>query len=122
MAAHLTRRTASRVAGLIYGADLASACFGALLSSTLFIPILGIPHTCYAVAMLALAGLAPVLLSACEGVRNNGGSKRLTRTRSRTAVARLSLLPYNDRRTIHGVRPPRNIERPQRMAGDERSS
>jgi len=51
-----------------------------------------------------------------------GGSKRLIKTRSRTAVARLSQLPYNDRRTIHGVRPPRNFERPQRMAGDERSS
>lgn len=122
MAAHLTRGTASRVADLIYGADLTGVCFGALLSSTFFIPILGISHACCAVAMLALAGLALVLLLECEGVRNNGGSKRLTKTRSRTAVARLSLLPYNDRRTIHGVRPPRDIERPQRMAGDERSS
>ncbi|MCJ7621803.1 MAG: hypothetical protein MUP64_16490 [Anaerolineae bacterium] len=53
---------ASRVAGLIYGADLTGACFGALLSSVFLIPILGIPQTCYAVAMLALTGLVLLLL------------------------------------------------------------
>ncbi|MFQ6059316.1 MAG: hypothetical protein ACE5MB_10620 [Anaerolineae bacterium] len=48
----------SRVAGLIYGMDLVGACLGALLGSALFIPVLGIPQTCYAVAILSLAGLA----------------------------------------------------------------
>ena len=62
LAAFLTRGSASRVAGLIYGADLSGACFGAVLSSVFFIPLLGIPQTCYAVAMLAFAGLLLVLL------------------------------------------------------------
>ena len=62
LAAYLTKGAASRVAGLIYGADLTGACFGALLSSVFLIPILGIPQTCYAVAMLALTGLVLLLL------------------------------------------------------------
>ncbi|MGB3903962.1 MAG: hypothetical protein WBB22_03495 [Anaerolineae bacterium] len=44
LAVHLTRGSVSRVAGLIYGTDLVGACFGALMSSTLLIPILGIPQ------------------------------------------------------------------------------
>jgi hypothetical protein len=63
LAAHLTGGSTTRVAGLIYGADLAGASFGALLSSALLIPILGIPQTCYGVALLALAGLILLLLS-----------------------------------------------------------
>ena len=46
-----------RGAGLIYGADLVGACLGAFLSSALLIPVLGIPQTCYAVALLSLAGV-----------------------------------------------------------------
>jgi spermidine synthase len=61
LAVELTKGSVSRIAGLIYGTDLAGACFGALLSSTLLIPILGIPQTCVALALLAVAGL--VLLS-----------------------------------------------------------
>lgn len=66
LAAELTRRddsteTVGRVAGLIYGMDLVGACLGALLASALFIPVLGIPQTCYAVALLSLAGLALLL-------------------------------------------------------------
>jgi len=63
LAAYLTKGATSRVAGLIYGADLTGACFGAFLSSVLLIPILGIPQTCYAVAMLALTGLVLLLLA-----------------------------------------------------------
>lgn len=62
LALHLTRGSVSRVAGLIYGTDLVGGWFGALMSSTLLIPILGIPQTC-----LALAGLA--LLLAWKGLR-----------------------------------------------------
>lgn len=61
LAVELTKGSVSRIAGLIYGTDLAGACFGALLSSTLLIPILGIPQTCVALALLAVVGL--VLLS-----------------------------------------------------------
>ena len=65
LAAELTRASAlnsskgsvGRVAGLIYGADLVGACLGAFLSSALLIPVLGIPQTCYAVALLSLAGM-----------------------------------------------------------------
>jgi len=58
LAAELTRGSVGRVAGLIYGADLVGACLGAFLSSALLIPVLGIPQTCYAVALLSLAGVA----------------------------------------------------------------
>lgn len=61
LAVHLTKGSVSRVAGLIYGTDLVGACFGALISSTLLIPVLGIPQTCLAVAILALAGLVLLL-------------------------------------------------------------
>jgi len=54
LALHLTRGSVSRVAGLIYGTDLVGGWFGALMSSTLLIPILGIPQTCLALAGLAL--------------------------------------------------------------------
>jgi spermidine synthase len=57
LAAELTRGSVGRVAGLIYGADLVGACLGAFLSSALLIPVLGIPQTCYTVALLSLAGV-----------------------------------------------------------------
>jgi spermidine synthase len=47
--------------GILYSADLAGGCLGALLGAVLFIPILGIPQTCAAIATLALAGLIAVL-------------------------------------------------------------
>ncbi len=62
LAVQLTKGSVSRVAGLIYGTDLAGSCFGALLSSTLLIPILGIPQTCLALALLAIAGLVLLLM------------------------------------------------------------
>jgi spermidine synthase len=57
LAAELTKGSVGRVAGLIYGADLVGACLGAFLSSALLIPVLGIPQTCYTVALLSLAGV-----------------------------------------------------------------
>ena len=57
LAAELTKGSVGRVAGLIYGADLVGACLGAFLSSALLIPVLGIPQTCYVVALLSLAGV-----------------------------------------------------------------
>ncbi len=62
LAVQLTKGSVSRVAGLIYGTDLAGACFGALLSSTMLIPILGIPQTCLALALLAMVGLVLLLM------------------------------------------------------------
>jgi spermidine synthase len=52
----LTEGVTGRVVGLIYGADLVGGCLGAILVSGLFIPVLGIPQTCYAAALLTLAG------------------------------------------------------------------
>jgi spermidine synthase len=46
------------VAGLLYGADLLGACFGAILASVLLIPLLGIPQTCGIVGFLSLLGLS----------------------------------------------------------------
>jgi len=52
---------AGRLAGLLYGADLAGGCLGALLGAALFVPVLGIPQTCAAIALAALAGLIALL-------------------------------------------------------------
>jgi len=47
-----------RVAGVTYGVDLAGSCIGASLVSTFLVPIIGIPSTCYAIALLSLVVLA----------------------------------------------------------------
>ena len=52
-----TRGATGRVAGLLYGADLVGGCLGAVLASVFLVPILGIPQTCVAVAMVGIAGL-----------------------------------------------------------------
>jgi spermidine synthase len=46
-----------RVVGRLYGADLVGGCLGALLGAVLFVPVLGIPQTCAAIALVGLAGL-----------------------------------------------------------------
>jgi len=57
LAVALTRGSAGRVAGSLYGADLVGGCLGALLGAVLFIPVLGIPQTCVAIMLVGLAGL-----------------------------------------------------------------
>jgi len=52
-----TRGEIDRIAGLLYGADLLGGCLGAVLASVFLVPVLGIPQTCVAVAMVGLAGL-----------------------------------------------------------------
>ena len=52
---------AGRTAGLLYGADLAGGCLGALLGAALFVPVLGIPQTCATVMLAVLAGLMALL-------------------------------------------------------------
>jgi spermidine synthase len=49
--------SAGRGAGMLYGADLVGGCLGALLGAALLIPVFGIPQTCAAIALVALAGL-----------------------------------------------------------------
>jgi spermidine synthase len=48
---------AGRATGLLYGADLAGGCVGALLASTLLVPILGISYTCLGVTVVESTGL-----------------------------------------------------------------
>jgi spermidine synthase len=48
-------------AGLTYGIDLFGSCLGAILTSILLIPIIGIPMTCLLVAGLNLVGLILLL-------------------------------------------------------------
>ena len=57
LAVALMRGSAGRVAGMLYGADLVGGCVGALLTAVLLVPVLGIPQTCAAVALVGLAGL-----------------------------------------------------------------
>ncbi len=47
----------SSVAGMVYGADLAGGCLGAIFSAVVFVPLLGIPQTCLVVALVGVAGL-----------------------------------------------------------------
>jgi len=49
------------VGGILYSADLAGGCLGALLGAALFIPIVGIPQTCAAIAALAIAALLAIV-------------------------------------------------------------
>ncbi len=43
-----------RVAGMAYGTDLLGSCAGAFLVSAFLVPIIGIPNTCYAIAIMSL--------------------------------------------------------------------
>ncbi|MCM8765485.1 MAG: fused MFS/spermidine synthase, partial [Candidatus Omnitrophica bacterium] len=52
-----------QVAGLNYGMDLLGSCLGALLAGAFLIPILGIPKTCWVVAIMNLMVLIGLLLS-----------------------------------------------------------
>ena len=62
---YLERRgEVGRAAGMTYGVDLLGACGGALFSSAILIPILGIPNTCFVVAALNVVAL--VLLAAAR--------------------------------------------------------
>lgn len=48
---------AGRAAGRLYAADLAGGCLGALGGAVFLVPLLGLPQTCVAVALIGLAGL-----------------------------------------------------------------
>jgi spermidine synthase len=51
------REDSGRATGVLYGADLVGGCLGALFGAVLLIPVFGIPQTCVATALVALAGL-----------------------------------------------------------------
>jgi predicted membrane-bound spermidine synthase len=45
-----------RVASLLYGADLMGGCVGALVTSAVLVPVLGVVQTCLVVALVGGAG------------------------------------------------------------------
>jgi spermidine synthase len=57
LAVVLMRGEVGKAAGQLYGADLVGGCLGALLGAVLLVPVLGIPQTCAAIALVGLAGL-----------------------------------------------------------------
>ncbi len=61
LAVRLTEGEIGQAVGSLYGADLAGGCLGALLGATVLIPLLGIPQTCAAVALVLLAGWVGVV-------------------------------------------------------------
>ena len=50
-----------QVAGGLYAADLVGGCVGAVLAGVFLVPVLGVPQTCFLVAMLKGASLALLL-------------------------------------------------------------
>jgi predicted membrane-bound spermidine synthase len=52
-----------KVGGLSYGIDLLGSFFGALLAGAFLIPILGIPKTCFATALINLSILGLLLFN-----------------------------------------------------------
>ncbi|MDD5173422.1 MAG: hypothetical protein PHV48_01170 [Candidatus Omnitrophica bacterium] len=56
-------RNAGKVGGLSYGVDLFGSFLGALLTGVFLIPILGIPRTCFAVALINLSVLIALLIN-----------------------------------------------------------
>lgn len=53
-----------QVAGLTYGVDLLGSCFGAFLTGTFLIPVLGIAWSCFAIAAINLSVL--IVLGLCR--------------------------------------------------------
>lgn len=51
----------ARAAGLLYAADLAGGCLGALATATLLVPLLGLGQTALAVALVGVVGLIAIL-------------------------------------------------------------
>ncbi|MCK4993551.1 MAG: fused MFS/spermidine synthase [Candidatus Omnitrophica bacterium] len=68
------KRVIGKAAGINYGVDLFGACFGALLSGTFLIPILGIAKTCFLVAGLNAVVLIMLFIMAQKTQANNPGS------------------------------------------------
>jgi spermidine synthase len=57
LAMALTPGDAGHTAGRLYAADLAGSFLGALTGTAFLVPLLGLPQTCIAVALVGLAGL-----------------------------------------------------------------
>ena len=57
LAVKLAKGMPDQAVGMLYGADLVGGCLGALLGAAFLIPLIGIPQTCWLMALVGLAGL-----------------------------------------------------------------
>jgi spermidine synthase len=62
LAVAITQSNTINTVGMLYGTDLLGGCVGALLSTGLFIPVLGIPQTCAIVALVGVSGLLALMM------------------------------------------------------------
>ncbi|MBI5115529.1 fused MFS/spermidine synthase [Candidatus Poribacteria bacterium] len=53
---------AARAAGYTYGVDLLGSCLGAMLTSTILVPLMGIPYACLTASLLNVGSLLLLLL------------------------------------------------------------
>lgn len=58
-----------KIAGLLYGVDLLGACLGALLTSTVLIPIIGINAACYLTGFMNFLVFLLLLMASLRGKR-----------------------------------------------------
>ncbi len=56
------KASGARVAGFLYGVDLFGACAGALFTSAVIIPVLGINSACYLTGLLNILVLVLLIL------------------------------------------------------------
>lgn len=70
LAGRLERGPAARTAARLFSSDLVGAALGAMVTSSVLLPLLGIPGTCVAVAALSSGGAA-----AAAGARRSGGGQ-----------------------------------------------
>ena len=57
LAVKLAKGMPDQAVGMLYGADLVGGCLGALVGAAFLIPLIGIPQTCWLMALVGLAGL-----------------------------------------------------------------
>jgi spermidine synthase len=63
MASNIESQKNEKVAGNLYGVDLAGAAGGTLLTSLFFFPLLGLWYTCLVIALLILASIIMMVIS-----------------------------------------------------------
>jgi len=59
-----TNERVGQVAGSLYAADLLGGCVGAILAAVFLVPVLGVPQTCFVIAMLNAGSFILLLTSA----------------------------------------------------------
>ncbi len=62
LASKLEKSTVEKIAGNLYGIDLAGAAFGTFFCSLLFFPLFGLTGTCLFLSILLLASILIMLI------------------------------------------------------------